>query len=315
MTAGLIDASERDMRAFGARPIALRHRLASLGLFDDASLVRLIEATPRAWLHVNTLPRDARDPRGWREGDLGGLSGAETLEAIKRGNLWLHLQRVQEGDGVYAGLLEAIFDELQRRIPDFRAFRRSMSVLVSSPRMNVAYHSDVPGQSLWQIRGRKRLYVYPAEPPFLPQPTVENIALKRAPDTDFAFQPGFDSAARIFDLSPGDMTSWPRCAPHRVVNDDCVNVSVTIEHWTPQLAGDYAVDYANGLLRGLGLRNLSRASRGASRFAKIALAGAHKATRRFARKGALPLTIDFRVDPSAPNGFIDIPPYEMMKAS
>jgi hypothetical protein len=309
------DAPERDMRDFGKRPTLLRHGLASSDLFTDAALARLIEATPRERMHVNTMPRDGRDPRSWREGERGALSGEATLQAVKTGRLWLHLQQAHLAFPAYAQLLDAMFDEVQRRAPHMRTFKRSLSLLISSPGMNVAYHSDVPGQSLWQIRGRKRLWLYPPTDPFLPQTTVERIALKRAMDTDFAFRPEFDASARIFDLTPGDMACWPRNAPHRVENADCLNVSVTTEHWTRDLAGDYAVDYANGLLRGLGARSLSRRSQGVARLAKIALAGAHKAARRLARDVSLPLSIDFRVDPDAPGGFVDIPPRDVWKSA
>ncbi|MCI4678424.1 hypothetical protein K9U39_04510 [Rhodoblastus acidophilus] len=113
-----------------------------------------------------------------------------------------------------------------------RPYRRSMSVLISSPKMSAAHHSDVPGQSLWQARERKR------------------------------------------------------ACPHRVVNGDCVNISFTTEHWTDELRAGYAVDYANGVLRPwLGGHDLSRRT-----------------------PAQLAMTIDFRVDPSAPGGFVDIEP-------
>ena len=308
--------SELDNAAFadfGRRPLALRHRLAESPLFSDAALARLIEAAPRDHFHVNTMPRDARDPRKWREGDMSGLSGEEVLAAVAKGNLWVHVQRVQELAPGYREMLDAIFGEVAERLPGFNSFKRSMSVLVSSPRMNVAYHADVPGQSLWQVRGRKRVFVYPAHAPYLPRQAIEDIVLKRAMDTDLPFEADFDRAAAVFDLEPGDMATWPRNAPHRVVNEDCVNVSFTTEHWTGELRAGYAVDYANGLLRPLaGGRELSRATRGSAFFAKAALAAAHKAASGLVGR-ALPLTIDFRVDPTMAQGFSDIAPYRIMK--
>ena len=111
----------------------MRHSLAESPLFSDEALVRLIEATPRENYHVNTMPRDASDPHLWREGDMSGLSGREVMAAVERGELWVHLQRVQEADAAYRDLLDAAFDELSRRVPGFNTFQRSMSVLISSP--------------------------------------------------------------------------------------------------------------------------------------------------------------------------------------
>jgi len=45
------------------------------------------------------------------------------------------------------------------------------------------------------------------------------------------------------------MVHWPLNCPHRVENEDCLNISVTTEHWTTDLRKQYAVNYANGILR------------------------------------------------------------------
>jgi len=313
MTALLDPWSDADTADFGRRPTPFRHRLAGHELFSDAALAQLIEASPQDHMHVNTMPRDTDDPHGWREGALGGLAGEKVLEAVARGNIWLHLQRVHETIPAYGDLLDALFDEIETRIPGLHTYKRSMSVLVSSPRMNVAYHSDVPGQSLWQIRGHKRVWIYPDHAPFLPQKTREAIALQRTMDTDLPYDAAFDAEAVSYRLEPGDWAHWPRNAPHRVVNEDCVNVSFTTEHWTADHRNAYAMDYANGLLRPfLGDRDLPRDPQGPAFLAKLALAGAHKTVRNvFARK--MPLTIDFHVDPGAAEGFSDVTPYRIYK--
>lgn len=305
---------DEDTRDFGRRPMQLRHTLHEHPLFSGAALARLIEATPRDRFHVNTMARDETDPRKWREGDMSGLSGAQVMEAVAKGNLWVHLQRVHESVPAYGELLDAAFGEIEAHVPGFRSYKRSMSVLVSSPRMNVAYHADVPGQSLWQVRGKKRAWIYPARAPFLPQSAIEKIVLKRRGDADLPYKPEFDEQAASFDFGGGDMATWPRNCPHRVVNDDCVNISFTAEHWTNELSAGYAVDYANGLLRPLfGGRDLSRETRGPAFWGKIALAALHKAARKLSRQTGLPLTIDFRVDPLAAQGFSEVAPYRIMK--
>ncbi len=317
MVKDLLEWRADDAAQFGLRPLAMRHHAHESPLFSDEALIRLIDATPRNKIHVNTMAKGGLDPRQWREGDLGELDGAQVFEAVARGNLWLHLRRVHETLPAYGELLDGLFGEIEAHVPRFRSYRRSMSVLVSSPNMSVAYHSDVPGQSLWQVRGRKRAYVYPAEAPFLPQQALENIVLKRDRDTDLPFEPGFDDAALVLDMVSGDWATWPRACPHRVVNGDCVNISFTTEHWTDELRYGYAVDYANGLLRPLfGGRDFSRDTRGPSALAKLGLAGAHKVftgqTRR-RRRPRLDLKIDFRVDPAAPDGFVDIEPYRVAR--
>jgi hypothetical protein len=175
--------------------------------------------------------------------------------------------------------------------------------------MNVAYHADVPGQSLWQIRGRKRVWVYPARAPFLPARAIENIVLNRAADTDLTYDSAFDKEAESFVLSPGDMVTWPRNCPHRVVNEDCVNVSFTTEHWTRDLRAGYATDYANGLLRPwFGGRDLPRDTQGLAFYAKFALTGGHKLMRRLVPATAPTPEADFQVAPEAERGYRNVAP-------
>ncbi|PPD45404.1 MAG: hypothetical protein CTY15_04875 [Methylocystis sp.] len=303
-----------DAEDFARKPARLKHGVADSDLFSDAALARLIEATPRERFHVNTIGHSEKDPRKWREGDMTGLTGHEVMDAVARGNIWVHLQHVHEAFGEYQSFLDELFVDIERNVPGFRSYKRSMSVLISSPHMNVALHADVPGQSLWQIRGRKRVWVYPPHSPYLPQRTLENIVLQRTADTDLHYDESYDAAADSFELEPGDWTTWPRNSPHRVRNADCVNVSFTTEHWTDELRSGYAVDYANGLLRPLcGGRDLSRATTGFSFWGKLGLTAAHKTLRRLAGNDRMPMTVDFRVDPEAVGGYYDVTPYQILK--
>jgi hypothetical protein len=236
------------------------------------------------------------------------------MAAVAGGNIWVHLQRVQEAFPEYRDFLDALFADIERAVPGLRTYKRSMSVLISSPNMNVALHSDVPGQSLWQVRGRKRAWVYPPRAPYLPQSKIENIVLQRSFDTDLPYDPSFEAESESFELEAGDWATWPLNAPHRVRNSDCVNVSFTTEHWTDDLRAKYAVNYANGLLRPFfGGRDLARDTRGPAFWGKFALAAAHKGWRKLARATRVPMTIDFRVDPRAEQGFADVTPYQIMK--
>ncbi len=317
MKNALLDWRPDDARLFGKKPLAMRHKAHLDPLFSDEALVELIDRTPREKIHVNTMARDCVDPHKWREGELGDLGGKRAMEAVAGGNLWLHLRRVHETIPAYGELLDRLFEEIEAHIPGFRSYRRSMSVLVSSPKMSVAYHSDVPGQSLWQVRGRKRAYIYPAAAPFLPQAALENIILKRDRDTELPFDADFDEKALAVDMEGGDWATWPRACPHRVVNDDCVNISFTTEHWTDELRAGYAVDYANGLLRPLfGGRDFSRETNGPAALAKLGLAAAHKTlTGQIGRRRPprLGLNIDFRVAPEAADGYVDIEPYRIAR--
>ena len=302
-----------DARTFGDATLSLTHNLADTGHYSDEALAGLIERASRSDYHVSTMDLQSNDPKSRREGVIEQLTGMEVLDAIRNGNIWLNLRNVAALSPEHRQILEKIYCELEEHFLDFKSFNRQMTILISSPNVRVGYHSDVPGQTLWQIRGRKRVWVYPGKAPFLPQDALENILLGEAHEVSLTYQPEFDNSAETIDLEPGQMLTWAHNAPHRVVNHDCLNVSVTTEHWTPAFRNSYAVNFANGLLRKkLGLERLSQETRGASLYPKIALAAAYKFS-GFQKKKRHVTKADFRVDPGSPGGFVDIPAYELRK--
>ncbi|MEL7543810.1 MAG: hypothetical protein AAGJ70_08540, partial [Pseudomonadota bacterium] len=83
---------DQSSRLFGQHTIVEGHSLATSPLFSDALLAELIEAAPEGTYHVNTMDPETHDPRTRREGTIEGLSGAEVIEAIASGTIWILLQ-------------------------------------------------------------------------------------------------------------------------------------------------------------------------------------------------------------------------------
>jgi hypothetical protein len=86
----------------------------------------------------------------------------------------------------------------------FKTFKRKLGLLISSPGAKVFYHFDVPGQGLWQIRGRKRIWIYPPTEPFLRATNVENV-VRSLDKEDVPYEPWYDEHAEAYDMEPGDM--------------------------------------------------------------------------------------------------------------
>jgi len=295
---------------WGQQPIRVNHRLHQHELFAEDALASLVEGYPRGnYDLLEMAPQGTGHLALWREGELGPSSGREVIETIARGRLWLNLRRVHEVDSRYAELLEAIFAELQGYMPEFRTFKHNLGILLSSPGAQVYYHADLPGQSLYQIRGEKRVYVYPNTAPFLPEDQIEGIVLSLT-EAEIAYQPWFDEHARVFHLRPGEMLHWPLNAPHRVENFDSLNVSITTEHWSRDIRAMYAARYANGLLRrGPGLASNRPPSISGLRFwTKAALAGAVKSS-GLMRSKAHRKRIEWRLDPGLPAGVREVSPF------
>lgn len=304
-----IDWTDANSRDYGKSIVHVHHRLHDSPLFTDEALARLIEIYPREHYDLHTMTEDAasHNKDSWREGDLGACSGEDVIEAIRHGHIWLNLRKVMTVSMDYAELLERMFAETESHVPGLRTYKHNLGILISSPKAQVFYHADIPGQSLWQLRGKKRVYIYPFGAPFLSQEAMERIVLGEADESEMVYEPWYDDHATVFDLAPGEMLHWPLNGPHRVVNLDTLNVSVTTEHWTDAVRASYLAHYANGILRRHGVSNPRHTTAGPVFWAKAALAAAYKfggaqKKRRFEH------WIDFAIDPAAPRGWIDIPP-------
>ncbi|WP_332699022.1 hypothetical protein [Devosia sp.] len=298
---------------FGGHSLALSHSLANSPLFTDAALARLIDNTPREAYHVNYSQKTPGNPPKRREGEIKGLTGQQVIDVVKKGNIWVNLTAPAKTDPAYGELLDSLYAEFEERVPGFSSYKRNLTILISSPNVSVKYHSDVPGQSLWQVRGTKKVYVYPAKAPFISQPALEKLILGQLRETDMPYEPWYDGYAEVHMLEAGKMLHWPLNGPHRVVNEGMLNVSFTTEHWTDELRKHYAVNYANGILRArTGMQKLSQQVTGLSYYSKLALAGLVKFTPLNPQKKKV-YKVDFQVDPSAPEGVRDIEGYSFSK--
>jgi hypothetical protein len=292
-------------KLWGNHPIRLQHRLHTSPLFSDGILAELIEHYPRS--HYSMVKVGERNGnKVWREGEIGSLSGSQVIESIAAGGLWLNLRNVQKVDNRYAELLEEILDEISARVGLPPVISRDCGILISSPNAQVYYHSDLSGQSLWQIRGRKRVYLYPPVPPFLSSEKLERIILSGI-EVDMEYDPWYDKHAAVFDIEPGEMLNWPLYAPHRVDNHDCLNISLTTEYWTDPIRRSMMMNCGNAVLRHkLGFTPKGNALHGPGFWLKAALQAGVKRSGLLGKRGAQSRPIEFQLDPGRPGAIIDI---------
>ncbi|MBL4597792.1 MAG: cupin-like domain-containing protein [Rhizobiaceae bacterium] len=297
---------------FGKHPLQLEHTIHRSELFSDEALIDLLENAPRENYHVTTMDKRVQNPTYKREGQFGDLSGKEILAAVRKGHIWINLRDPQEIRSKYGELLADIYREFENRVPGLKTYKQKMTILISSPNLKVKYHMDVPGQTLWQMRGRKKVFLYAASAPFMSQQALEKLTINEVHETDIEFKDWYDDHALTFELEPGQMLHWPLNCPHRVENHDSLNVSLTTEHWTNELRNQYAVNFGNAMLRKLGMKNLSQNPSGLGLYAKAAITAATKIS-GMQKKLSKPYLIDFQVDPDAPDCVRDIPAVEFNK--
>src|SRR5712692_10487385 len=97
----LLQLTPEERAQFGFTAMSARHRLHELELFDDDSLVSLLDAYPAERLQAFTMGTDPRKVEEWKAADAHDIPGKELLAAVKRGRLWLNLLRVELVDRHY----------------------------------------------------------------------------------------------------------------------------------------------------------------------------------------------------------------------
>ena len=256
---------------WGKAPLALQHRLHEHPLFSLEALEELIETYPRQHYALVHMGAQGSPKQSWREGDIANLSGKQVIDAIAKGRMWIHLFRVGQVDKRYARLLDDIFEEVDHNLGGYKTFTRLNGIIISSPKAQAYYHFNSAGQSLWQIMGKKRVYLYPTTPPYLTEESPEYVTMD-ANEVGIKYTRSYEKGATEFLLEPGTMMHWPLYTRHRVENLDCLNISMMTEYWTENIRRRLMVNPANGILRSkLGVRPRSTATSGAAFRAKAAL--------------------------------------------
>ena len=284
-----------------------RHRLHDLDLFTDDVLAHLLDNYPRNRLQAWTMGTDPLRREDWKAVDTAGLSGNDLLAAVKSGRLWYNILRLDLFDKRYRDLVDQLYGEMVRDCPQFKPFSPVGTLLLSSPHAQVYYHADGPPTTLFHVRGRKRMWIYPAnDERFVSQYFLEEI-FGSAMDEEIPYSPEFDRYAEVFDLEPGDAIWWPLNAPHRIENLGTLNVSLSTRYRTDEFEQRKLVYNANRFFRRrLGLRRLSVKETGLPSSCK-------RLTYRLCRR--LGLEHDdpgyvyhtaLRVDPSAELGFVQL---------
>jgi hypothetical protein len=265
---------------FLKRPIAFRHGLVDTGLVEDDALVAVLERYPDELIDINLFDSDDASGGNLRTGKRGGLDGAQVLDAVKRGRVWVQLRGVQQHYPALGRAVRSAFREIAAQTTGFRPVNVDGQLILSAPGAKVPYHADAAGVILFHMRGRKRVWIYPNGEAHLPQEAMEKIAM-RATTEDLPYARAWDADAQVFDLQEGQALAWPQHAPHRVENLEgfCVSFSADYQTWDSRFLNGAHV--ANGVLRQRGWR-IAPMSR-TPRAARAALWAASLALKRFGK--------------------------------
>lgn len=105
---------------FRQRVVVGRHDLHQRPEFSDEALAVLIERHPRDLIDFCTMGDLDEGADSWRAGDPGDLSGAELLDAVRAGKLWINLREAMTVDPVYRPLFDAMLADMKRNNPGYK---------------------------------------------------------------------------------------------------------------------------------------------------------------------------------------------------
>lgn len=305
-----ISWNTQEYDSFGLVAQVNKHRYHELPLFDDASLIRLLDDYPRRWLQAFTMGDDPADSSDWKCVDIDESStGEELWQAVTHGRLWFNITHIEKYSKDYEALIDGMYDHIGEHCPHLQHPKANYStLLISSPKAQVYYHLDAEPNMLWHLRGEKKIWVYPAmDTRFVAQNYLEDIYSGEI-DENIPFDPAFDAEASEYLLSPGDVASWPHNGPHRIVNQN-LNVSLATSYYTPTVYKREYTQLANRfLLRQMGIKNRSMEEDGLipsfKRFSYRAI-NKIKPFKRVDRSAGY--ITDLQVDPNSPLGLRKLP--------
>lgn len=281
------------------------HNLHQDPLFSDDALKVLIAKHPADLSMIYAMPMQQGTEESFREGDFANRSPDEILEAVKKGRLWVQLLQLNNAHPEFKDLENRIIKEMKQRIKGYFPTKRKFSLLISSPGINVSYHADIPRNALWHLRGEKRVYIYPATNEFLSDEALEGICLGVTQES-IPYKDEFDKKAFVADLKPGQVATWPVNAPHRIENQDSLNVSMVMEYFEPHALLKYSVYYTNGILRRrFGWKPRSTKYQGPLAWLKLVTAVIFRKL-KLQKTHTRARYLSFAVDPANPQGFVDI---------
>lgn len=304
----LADWNDQHTQAFQKDILTFKHRLNATGLFTDEALIALLDKHPQDMLDVCTMgaPDHEKYPNKFLTGDFREASSKDILDAAKAGKVWVNVRRAMNIHPEYKAVLDSMYGGISAAT-GLKSYNANGGVLISSPVAKVPYHFDKTETILWHVRGKKRIYIYPMTPEFIPDEAYERSIVNELED-DLPYNSGMDKFAKVYDLEEDQGITWPLNSPHRVDNT-AFCVSVTTEYSTRESGIKNAAMVTNATLRHKFGMNPSWFEDGeTARYAKALIGRVLKKT-GMAASTDTPDLVRFKIDPKTSGYVVDTEPF------
>lgn len=286
-------------QTFGKEILRADHLFDQSELFSNSGLASLLDLYPRKALEIWTSDESGDGRRSTLRGRAPRMPGKDIVEAVKQGQIWITLRQADLALPVLNPMAEEVFRSMTKATGR-RISKPNMDLVISSPNVQSPYRLDLPMKALFQLRGAKRLRLFPRDDAHVAPEHIEQMVHQTRPNV-LPFRDTFDKHARIFDLKPGMGLTWPQFSPYRIQNTNSVNVSLAYEFSTFESAVNTNAIFTNAILRQrMGLSPKTADGVGVASLGKAAFAHAHKRLSRYRLKPAsTPVT--FELDTSVEN--------------
>ena len=236
-------------------PFKIKNNLAGHPLFEDARLKRLLRTLPKEHIEIRAVQSLDTNDGGYRRGErLTDVDPVETFERLGEKPGWMLLHESWIHDPEYGELMRQYIHDLAETVSDIGGDPSDLGcwLFFSSGRCVVHFHADPDQSFLNQIRGYKTVFVYPTK--ILPELTVERLVYTGNQGV-VTYEPEYEAAMfPPVPLAPGETVFLPLFAPHRVINDGGISVSINVGFQTRESRRRRNVHLVNLEMRGLGLR-------------------------------------------------------------
>jgi oxalate decarboxylase/phosphoglucose isomerase-like protein (cupin superfamily) len=232
------------------------HRLSGHPLLEWESLLDLGgRLEPKGQFRTHTKQATAGTPfndapRAYRN----RRSAVETIGHLQQADAWISLLNVQT-DPIYRTLVDEVLDQLKPQVErvDPGMCYRAGWIFMASPGTVTPFHFDVEHNFIFQLRGRKTLYVWDPDDTEAASEHARDMFHARHDRSLLVWREELKDRAHVFQLEPGMAAYMPSTSPHMVENGDEPSLTMSFTYYTDSTRRNRALHKLHARLRALGV--------------------------------------------------------------
>ncbi len=244
---------DKHWEEFPLSPFKIRHSLASHPLFEPDRIKKLLSAVPREKIEVRAVKtKDADDGSFMRREKDDTANPIEAFEQLEEKTNWILVHESWIHDAGFKELLNDYISEMRQHFGEMAGKLNDLGcwLFLSSGSSVVHFHSDPDQSFLNQIKGSKTVYTYPAS--VLDESMIEGLVFT-GDQKAVQYQPDYEQHLNTpVNIKPGESVFLPTFAPHRVINDEGLSISLNVGFNTQKSTRRKRIHLVNHHLRRLG---------------------------------------------------------------